>query len=234
MKNIFYLFLLVFNILSAQSGIVKYNFYGPNYDKTITIDETDAYLNQILNYANKQEFELNFNKLKSSFKYINRMNYEANFNEKVENIAKSLYTSKDFYTNFEEKFEIIVQNGGVLVRTEINPLKWEIMQDSKKIGNYLCYKAILKTPFVNKLGETKIKESVAWFAPTLPYSYGPKNFHGLPGLILELSENQKTFIASKVELLDKEVKIDFPKGKTVPKDEYEKRLKENMGAVIKR
>lgn len=232
--KIAYLFLFVCNFLAAQSGVVKYNFQGLAYDKASIKDDIDAYLSQIVDYANKQEFELSFSKNRSSFVYLDRMKDDLNFNVKIENIAKSLHTSKNVFVDFHEKVEITQQNDGTLVKTNLIPLQWEISTDSKKIGNYLCYKAILKTKFVNKSGEMKVKECIAWFAPSLPYSYGPKNFSGLPGLILEISENQKTFMATNIELFDKEIKITFPKGKTVDKEVYIKKLNENIGATLKR
>jgi GLPGLI family protein len=70
----------------------------------------------------------------------------------------------------------------------------------------------------------------AWFAPSLPYSYGPKDYNGLPGLILELQERKTIYFASLITLSkDKELEIEFPKGKTVTKEDYEKKLKAQMG-----
>jgi GLPGLI family protein len=51
----------------------------------------------------------------------------------------------------------------------------------------------------------------------------------LPGLIVQLTENKTTYLASTIELNDIEISIDFPKGKTVSKEEYDKKLREQMG-----
>ncbi|WP_346432227.1 GLPGLI family protein [Flavobacterium acetivorans] len=101
--------------------------------------------------------------------------------------------------------------------------------ESKIISSYLCYKAVLKIPFVNRKGEARVNEITAWFAPSLPYSFGPKHFYGLPGLILETTENKTTFLATKITFDSNEVKIDFPKGKTITKEDYDKKLRAQMG-----
>ena len=38
-------------------------------------------------------------------------------------------------------------------------------------------------------------------------------------MILELQDWDTTFLATKIELFDKEIKIDFPKGKTITQEE---------------
>ena len=43
----------------------------------------------------------------------------------------------------------------------------------------------------------------AWYCPTLPFSFGQKDFCELPGLILELQDDKVTFVASKIELYTK-------------------------------
>ena len=69
----------------------------------------------------------------------------------------------------------------------------------------------------------------AWFAPSLPYSFGPKNYYGLPGLILELTEGSTTYIVTKIELSNKNISVVQPRGKTISREEYNKRLKKQMG-----
>lgn len=102
---------------------------------------------------------------------------------------------------------------------EYEDRKWEISQESKKIGNYLCFKAIdLSYP------EQKVK-AIAWFTPEIPVNFGPKNFNGLPGLILEIENGKWRIIATKIELNpQKEILISKPsKGKRVTAEESKKR-----------
>lgn len=225
------LFLLFFftNILIAQSGTINYNI---KVEKQVLADankETDDFISKTIDLANKQQFVLSFNKKKSSFKHIQQLSTNTDFDNKMENIAKAAFTSSDIYINYEIKSEIYIKNDKVLVENKYNEAKWETTTESKVISNYLCYKAILKIPLINRYKENIIQEITAWFAPSLPYSFGPKDFHGLPGLILELNDIRSTFLATKISLDDKELTIDFPKGKTVTKEEYENKLKAQMG-----
>ncbi|MNR33920.1 hypothetical protein D3C85_1516430 [compost metagenome] len=72
---------------------------------------------------------------------------------------------------------------------------------------------------------------MAWFAPILPYGYGPIQFYGLPGLILELKYKNTTYLAARIELTDT-LDIKFPKGRTITEDEYNSRLQSSAGAVL--
>ena len=38
----------------------------------------------------------------------------------------------------------------------------------------------------------------AWYTPQIPVSAGPGNYHGLPGLILEVNDGSETVICSKI------------------------------------
>jgi GLPGLI family protein len=90
------------------------------------------------------------------------------------------------YTNLKNKIKLHQADGygeKFLIKGKIE-FKWEITQETKKIGNYNCYKAILK----EKLSK-KSKNTIAWFSAEIPYSFGPNGYCGLPGLILELELN---------------------------------------------
>lgn len=113
--------------------------------------------------------------------------------------------------------------------------KWEITQETKQIGEYLCIKAMQiipvskealeayekemeksnakKTNFLTPL-QPKEKRIEAWFTPQIPIGHGPSRYHGLPGLILELKVDKEVFLATKIVLQSKDLKpIEFPKVK---------------------
>jgi GLPGLI family protein len=66
---------------------------------------------------------------------------------------------------------------------EITPkINWKIEKDTKKIGNFVCKKAI-----ANFRG----RDYIAWFAIEISVPYGPWKLNGLPGLILEAYDKNK-------------------------------------------
>ncbi|MFN7099094.1 MAG: GLPGLI family protein [Flavobacterium sp.] len=233
MKIIYISILLLCSVVYPQSsGTVSYSFHTANILEDIKNPQTKDFAKKIVDIANQQVFNLTFNKTKTQFVQVESLTPVSDFDQKLGNVARSGFTSHDIFSDFANGRQLEIMSDGTLVESKYEDLKWEITSDAKEIGGYLCYKAILKIPFINRYGEAKVKEVIAYFAPSLPYSFGPKEFYGLPGLILELIENHKTFVVSKIKLSDQDLKIDFPKGKTISKEEYIKRLESSMGAVI--
>lgn len=70
-------------------------------------------------------------------------------------------------------------------------LEWRITQKSKSILGYDCWLAT--TSFGGR-------RWLAWFTPSIPCQFGPWKMSGLPGLILELEDEQRHFIFSAVEI----------------------------------
>lgn len=219
-------------VYSQSSGTVSYSFHTANILEDIKNPLTRDFAEKIVDIANQQVFNLTLNKTKTQFVQVESLAPVSDFDQKLGNVARSGFTSHDIFSDFANGRQVEIMSDGSLLESRNEDLKWEITADKKDIGGYLCYKTILKVPFINRYGESKVKEAIAYFAPSLPFSFGPKKFYGLPGLILELIESHKTFVVSKIKLSDQELKIDFPKGKTISKEEYIKRLESSMGAVI--
>lgn len=101
--------------------------------------------------------------------------------------------------------------------------KWQLTQETKTIAGYLCYKATTIETRNNK--EINI---IAWYCPQIPVSFGPKEYNGLPGLVLEVQNNFRYFRATKLVLNPKEkILIKKPtKGKRVSQEEYNRMSKE--------
>lgn len=231
MKNLVKYFLILFfvNNIYSQSGRIIYSIQVGVDLTEVPKDKVD-FITQMVNNAKNQQFELAFNGSKSSFKIVEKLGNRPEYEVKMENIASAAFTSsKDVYIDYDHKIEIYKTKEGLLVESKYNSGNWEVSTESKKIANYVCYKAIKKIPFIDRKGQSKVKEVFAWFAPSLPYSYGPKNFYGLPGLILELTENRATYLATIIDLESERINIDFPKGKSVTEEVYNKSLKAQMG-----
>ena len=76
---------------------------------------------------------------------------------------------------------------------------WKISDETKNIGNFKAQKATAN--FGGRHWE-------AWFSTELPFSEGPYKFRGLPGLILELKDNNENYLFSFVGNKNLAKKID--------------------------
>jgi GLPGLI family protein len=74
-----------------------------------------------------------------------------------------------------------------IIEQELPRHKWKMHKEQKLIGDITCQKATTKYAG---------RQYTAWFAPSLPLSFGPWKLWGLPGLILEASDekNQVQFL----------------------------------------
>ncbi len=161
---------------------------------------------------------LEFSQSESLYKAQDEMSNGA---RKGMNITSTIAgKNSTYYINTAEKDYFKQLNMDSFLRIDLLENQWEITQESKKIGNYQCFKAIA----LKKARKDKPSIVItAWFTPTIPVSFGPKNFFGLPGLILEISYKKVNIRASKIILNPKEkIVIKKPrKGKRMSHKEYE-------------
>jgi GLPGLI family protein len=178
----------------------------------------------LIEMAKTQKYELKFNSNFSSFIQVESLD-NGQYDENLLRSAKSVYATLDSYFIDGTKKELITKtDDNILVKSDAIASGWKISTETKMIDTYLCYKATYTSEFVARNNKIKTKTITAWFAPSLPFPYGPIEFHGLPGLILELNKDYTTYLAKKIVFVNQELKTDFPKGKTITKDEYEKAI----------
>lgn len=72
-------------------------------------------------------------------------------------------------------------NQTVLVREKIYEIPWQVGDETKTIGTFLCRKA---------RGYFRGRRYTAWFSVEIPVKNGPWKFNGLPGLILEIYDDK--------------------------------------------
>lgn len=110
-----------------------------------------------------------------------------------------------------------------LVADQLSKYAWTITDEGKTIGTYKVKKATAK---IN--GENII----AWYTPDVPIQDGPKDYYGLPGLIIELVGEKKTYHAVKVVTNKSSLTINKPsKGEKVNKEKYNKILTEKINEL---
>tara|TARA_Y100000739_G_scaffold225522_1_gene231582 strand:+ start:831 stop:1721 length:891 start_codon:yes stop_codon:yes gene_type:complete len=98
---------------------------------------------------------------------------------------------------------------------------------SKENGNNLENENNQTNTKVEKLEEVVINAEIetitAWYSPQIPVSHGPAEYGGLPGLILELTNDRTVMLCTKV-VMNPEKRIDISeptKGEFVTKGEFE-------------
>lgn len=193
-------------------------------------------------------------------KYILTFNKEASVYNEYEKLDAMSGATDSWGKNFTpgEQYKNVKTNAFVqeqefygkkfLVEDELLKIDWKMSGETKKIGNYNCFKATAMIPsskmafwefswsrLRQEEGETDTEnagedeeqteamtEVVAWYTPQIPVSQGPSEFWGLPGLILEVSSGSTTMLCSKIIINPEEkTEVKAPKrGNAVTKMEY--------------
>ncbi|MEL4307934.1 GLPGLI family protein [Joostella sp. CR20] len=109
-----------------------------------------------------------------------------------------------------------------LVKDNLTKFEWDVTEEKKPIGKYICKKATAK------VGEKII---TAWYTPSIPISDGPSEYYGLPGLIIQLIDDTITYNALSVQETS-DITITKPtKGKEVTKEAFKKLQQEQIEAL---
>ena len=178
------------------------------------------------------------------------VNMSGDGNKYMNTKDKISYTEEDI---FGDEF---------VVKDSLPKIAWQITNETKIIGDYNCVKATYIEPVSKNDLEAyeryqeKIKNGkpsffemkkpepqtiTAWYTSEIPVSFGPNGVWGLPGLILQLENENYIYFCTKVSIKNNEtVKIKIPNsGKVISKKEYEKyekkmqkQMEDNDGVII--
>ncbi len=113
------------------------------------------------------------------------------------------------------------------IKERIPKINWVLKREKKKIGGILCHKAT-----TNFRG----RNYIAWYAPSIPSSFGPWKLGGLPGLILQAHDDKQLIIFNFKKILfpsKKKIKGLNPSFKTKELLIAEKERKEREKEMIK-
>lgn len=220
-------------------------------DSTKMDDDMQQRMKEVMRKQFQKEFTLTFNRFESVYKEEQSLKSPAGgssgWNLQVRVVgggggADILYKNVK-EERFSEKTDLM---GKIfLVQDKLEKQDWKLENETKKIGNYTCYKAtfteeVEERSFGNEEGEmketTKMVEKVttAWYSPEIPVNNGPDDYWGLPGLILEVNDGKRLMLCSKIVLnpKDKVGIIEPSKGKKVDQAEFDgiqdKKAKEMM------
>lgn len=212
----------------------------------------------------EKTYKLTFNKTESIYKEEEKLNNAAS----GRGMRFMMFggASGKHYKNIQTKLNIKeneFSGKNFLIKDDLPAYEWKMEQETKTIGNYLCFKAtaVIQMPKPREMrfgrgrsADTRTEEErkkereeimnpemidtvvTAWYTLDVPVSHGPGDYHGLPGLILELSYANTTILCTKIVLNPKDkVEISEPKkGKVVTQAEYDKITTEKMEEMRER
>ncbi|HEU4495996.1 MAG TPA: GLPGLI family protein [Flavobacterium sp.] len=247
--------IMAFAIL-LPAKMLSQEFYGTAVYESLPIrnmeDEEkyrgDERMKKVMEKVNKlleKTYALNFNKYESIYEEEQQLEAPSAGDEMQ--ITMSGGTGKT-YKNIKDKVQITEEDLGgkdFLVTDSLKTWKWELKEETKRIGNYTCYKAInidrVTAEDLKRYEDSKKKQEKAtasffgtdkpedsmttvWYTLDIPVSQGPQDLWGLPGLILEVNFNNAMIVRCTKIVLNPKTKTEIKKpkkGKKVTKKEYE-------------
>ncbi len=213
------------------------------------------------NMKNRLEktYVLTFNKTASIYKEEAKLNLSNNTHGGMRFMMIGGGGSGKYYKNTQTKKLIKEQElsgKNFLIKDNLIPHNWKMEQETKMIGENLCFKAttVIERPVrtnnfrfgrrntneEEKEQENEIKTEqvivTAWYTLNIPVNHGPGNYWGLPGLILEINDGNTQILCTKIVLNPKEkAEITAPKkGKEVTQKEFDKIQKQKTKEMRER
>ncbi len=208
-------------------------------------------LQENIKRENEKTFTLIFDKNVSTYKEEQKLSNGESF------ITSNINTTGLHYKNIKDKIYMVEKESlskEFLIKETLPELNWKLTQESKKIGNYLCYKATAikkindsdagflrenkvkkdtKTNFIKDKEDPTEIEVIAWYTTEIAVNQGPENYWGLPGLILEIQQGKTVILCSKVILntkIKKEIKAPT-RGEVVTQKKYEEMVAKKKAEI---
>lgn len=263
MKNLFLLmsFLFYTNIFAQNfQGVAYYSSQTQMKDFKISTEGMTPDQNEAMMEKMRKVFEktyvLTFTNFESIYQEEEKLDTPSQTSSGVSLRSSGINSSK-FYKNF--KTQQYIQNNDIfgrefLIKDSLQKFEWIILEDQKKIGNYVCNKAQIIIPVSDEnrkeynalkekqevnstsfmtISEPKDEIIEAWYTMEIPIANGPREYWGLPGLILELHKGNTTLLCSKIILNTKDkIVIKAPKnGKKVSQKEFNKMEEDKLKSL---
>ncbi len=173
------------------------------------------------------EAALFFNKFQSLFEYKETFLGDESI-EKIEDTKGNINITyhdkslryirsnkeKNLIREFDGEFN---NNAPYEIEESIPVISWNIFEDIKKINQHDCNKATCSF---------RGRNYTVWFTTDIQTGFGPLKLNGLPGLILEISDDTKEVVLFAKEVRKEEKVIENkPFGiKIIPRPEYKKKI----------
>lgn len=202
------LFLFLFSLLFSQSKSFVYELkFKPNPAKDSIAKET--FILDVID--GKSMFRTVKDKKADSTAYVTkRFSFMTTSFKDIRSVSKDLEEKeiKKFINNFQKLFSIKVEED----------LKWKIESETKVTSSMKTQKAT-----TNYGG----RNWTAWFTNEIPLQEGPYIFHGLPGLITDVYDDENNYFFSLIQIRNSDGQI-YEKEKAIPITwkQYEKLAKD--------
>ena len=211
MKKLDALFILFGMVVSAQNNRVIYEYkFRPDSTKTDSLKTEWMYLDISKNgskYYSKSAFESD-SIVKESISRQMASGMRSISVSKRQG-GEITYEVEKTYPAFKTSLITDIGNDTYKV-TEDRKIIWKILPDKKQIAGYMTQKA--QTEFAGRKWD-------AWFTTEVPIQDGPYKFSGLPGLIVEISDDtggHKLELKGLKKIADKPVEELNTQGRDIP------------------
>lgn len=218
---------LSFGLIAQTSAKVKYT-------ETVSFDIPEEVRSMMRDMPSSTEIEKILNIKDNESVYVaNKEDVKKEENSQGSGNRRMFFRGRSIdailYKNIETETQIHFKDlfeKEFLVTEEYKSYPWKIVaREQRDILGYACMKAELKDT----------TNTVAWFTTQIPLSFGPGEYHGLPGLILALSVGEKRVILAKsVELSKDDITIEIPsKGEKISAEQFDKLAEEKRKEMEK-
>ncbi|MBT8244407.1 GLPGLI family protein [Winogradskyella sp.] len=197
---IFVFFLFFFFSSKSQNLIEGYTTYSVSFDyndKNEDIDIKDLF-RKTIEKLDELSYRLIFKK-NLSYYSIEKQLIKDFENDIYMKSAIKIAGDAEIYTDINSDLNLLKKEflGDRFLISDTTKQYWTVLKETKTIKGFKCFKATLKIE--NDLNPKGLKVT-AWFTHQIPITFGPKGYHGLPGLILELSENNLKFKINNISI----------------------------------
>ncbi len=232
-KKIILIVFMAFSVIGYsqinQAEIIyKVKIY-PKKDSTKKIDpKISRMMKLVFQQIKRIESQLIFNGNRSVFKQVDELENEGDRSPHEKMASSIIGLTSQYYSDIKNKSIIrVTEFDGITYNISSSFIDdWKLIDEFKLIDNYKCFKAITTKRYIDRHGRLNSVPVTAWYNPQIPIPIGPKNYVGLPGLILELNEgvNRLTYYVTSIKLNpNSKLKIDkLPKGKKMTEEEFSK------------
>lgn len=178
-------------------------------------NEVKKHLLDMAQAFEQMEFKLFFTKKSSVFKIVDKLSASENdfaYKSALNRVKGSYYKNIETREKIKQiEFEDNLYN----INVQFDEYKWIITNESKIISGYKCYKATCTfEEYDIRRKRNLVFNPEVWFAPGIPFSFGPRGLDGLPGLVLEGKfSNGLFYYATNISLSIKNSKINIEKPK---------------------